>query len=327
MSLPPITEEPATPEVPSREAAGRRRRLLGVVLTSAVLFGALAVYEVVRPEGRPASPPGSWTMVPHEGLGAWVDVYDWTQELGGPTPPVGLDDIDAMAAAGVQTLYLQTSSNRAPEDVIEPDRLDELIDRAHARHLHVVAWYLPTFEDVDRDLRRLVAASELRVDGLGVDIESTDLANLVDRNERVVEISQKLRAFVGDHKVLAAITLSGVHQQVVNPSFWPGYPWAELAGTYDVLMPMSYWSIRTGDLRNGARYVGEDIDRVRAASGRGDLPIHPIGGIADGVTVADLTGMVSAIEDRGAIGGSLYDWNTSTPEQWQALRPLRRLRG
>jgi hypothetical protein len=190
----------------------------------------------------------------------------------------------------------------------------------------VVAWYLPTFESVDRDLRRLVAASKLRVDGLGVDIESTDLVNLVDRNERVVELSTKLRAIVGDHKVLAAITLSAVHQQVVNPAFWPGYPWAALGATYDVVMPMSYWSIRKGDLRNGARYVGEDIDRVRAAVGRDDLPVHPVGGIADGVTVADLTGMVAAIEDRGAIGGSLYDWNTSSPEQWTALQPLRRLR-
>ena len=262
-------------------------------------------------------------MVPHEGLGAWVDVYDWTEELGGPTPPVGLEDIDAMADAGVQTLYLQTSSQRAPEDVIEPDRLDALIDRAHARDLHVVAWYLPTFEDVGRDLRRLVAASELRVDGLGVDIESTDLVNLVDRNERVVELSARLRDAVGDDKVLAAITLSSVHQQVVNPAFWPGYPWADLAATYDVLMPMAYWSIRTGDLREGGRYVGENIDRLRALVGDA-IPIHVIGGIADGVTIADLTAMVAAIQDRGAIGGSLYDWNTSTPEQWAALQPLRR---
>jgi hypothetical protein len=36
--------------------------------------------------------------------------------------------------------------------------------------------------------------------------------------------------------------------------------------------------------------------------------------------------MVTAIDDRGAIGGSLYDWSTSSPEQWGALAPLRDLR-
>ena len=48
---------------------------------------------------------------------------------------VDLTDIDAMADAGVQTVYVQTSHDRSAADVIEPDRLDELIDRAHAeRH-------------------------------------------------------------------------------------------------------------------------------------------------------------------------------------------------
>ena len=261
MSFPPITVEPPIVQEPVR---GDRRRLLGIVVVATLFLAAVAVYEVVRPEGRPSSPSGSWTMVPHEGLGAWVDVYDWTVELGGPVPEVDVHDIDAMADAGVQTLYLQTSSQRSAADVMEPERLDELIDRAHANDLHVVAWYLPTFADVDADLRRLVAAAELRVDGLGVDIESTALLDLVERNRRVVDLSARLRDAVGDDKVLAAITLSSVHQQVVNPEFWPGYPWADLAATYDVLMPMAYWSIRTGDLRNGGRYAGRtSIGSVR----------------------------------------------------------------
>ena len=115
---------------------------------------------------------------------------------------------------------------------MEPDRLDALIDRAHARGLHVVAWYLPTFVDVDADLRRLVAAAELRVDGLGVDIEATDVVDPVERNRRVSTCP--LASGRGGRKALAAITLSSVHLQVVNPAYWPGYPWAELGATYDV---------------------------------------------------------------------------------------------
>lgn len=306
---------------------GSERKRLGALIVASVLaVGTVAAVGVVRTDGRPAPPAGSWTVLPHRGLGAWVDVYDWTVEFGGETPSVDLTDIDAMAEAGVQTVYVQTSHDRSAADVIEPDRLNRLIDRAHADDMHVVAWYLPTFVDVDRDLRRLVAAAELSVDGLGVDIEATDVADPVERNQRVIDLSVRLRATLGDGKALAAITLSSVHLQVVNPDYWPGYPWSEIGATYDAILPMAYWSLRRGDLRSGLRYVGENIDRIRASVGRDGLLIHPIGGIADEVTVDDLKGMVAAIRDRGAIGGSLYDWNTATAAQWAALQPLRDLR-
>jgi hypothetical protein len=303
-----------------------RWRLVALVVAAVAALAVVVAVEVISPGGRPGAPPGSWTVVPHRGLGAWVDVYDWTEEFGGGSPSVDLADIEAMAEAGVQTVYLQTSHRRSTADVIEPERLDALIDEAHANDMHVVAWYLPTFVNVDRDLRRLVAAAELAVDGLGVDIEAIDVADPAERNERVIDLTARLRAALGEDKTLAAITLSSVHLQVVNPDYWPGYPWVELAASYDAILPMAYWSIRRDDLRAGLRYVSENIDRIRAATGREDLLIHAIGGIADEATVADVEGMLVAIQDRGVIGGSLYDWNTSTPGQWAALQPLRELR-
>lgn len=209
---------------------------------------------------------------------------------------------------------------------MEPVRLDELIDAAHANGMHVVAWYLPTLADLGADLRRLEAAAALRVDGLGVDIESTTVENVIERNRRLVELSRSLREAVPAGRPIAAITLSAVHVEVVNPAYWPGYPWAELAMTFDVMMPMAYWSIRQGELRDGGRYVGENIDRIRASTGDPDIPIHVIGGIADDVTNAELRAMVAAIQVRGAIGGSLYDWRTSQPTHWLTLAPLAELR-
>lgn len=326
MQSPTTTGEPGPSPAPEQQARRfARRRLAALSVVGALAFAVLGVVELVRDDGPPPAPPGSWTLVPHQGLGAWVDVYDWTVELGGPQPSVDLADIDAMAEAGVQTVYLQVGHERSADDVIEPERVQAIIDRAHANDMHVVAWYLPTLIDVDRDLRRLVAASELPVDGLGVDIESVELTDPAERTRRIVDLSERLRAEVGDDKALAAITLSSVHLEVVNPDFWPGYPWAELADIYDVVMPMAYWSIRQGDLRAGFRYIDENLARLRTSIGE-DAPIHPIGGIADGVTIADLEGMVTAIRDRGAIGGSLYDWATSTAEHWEALGPLASLR-
>ena len=294
-------------------------------VVSAVAVATVAVVDRMD-GGRPGAPPGSWTMVVHEGLGAWVDAYDWTVELGGDEPAVGVEEIEAMAAAGVQTVYLQTAHRSSASDVMEPERLDELIDAAHANDMHVVAWYLPTLVDVAADLRRLEAAAALRVDGLGVDIESTAVEDVAERNERLIDLSTRLREMVPAGRPIAAITLSSVHVEVVNPTFWPGYPWGYLATTYDVIMPMAYWSIRQGELREGGRYVGENIDRIRASTGDPDIPIHVIGGIADGVTDDDLVAMVDAIEGRGAIGGSLYDWATSQPTHWTTLAPLAELR-
>jgi hypothetical protein len=324
VSSPPVADEPTEPEVPGADLARRRFLVRAGAAALAVSAGAVG-FDLLRPKGRPASPPGSWTLAPHQGLGAWADAYDWTVALGGPRPKVGPDAVGAMAAAGVQTLYVQTSHRRSADEVMEPGRLDDLIDSAHSHHLHVVAWYLPTFTDVGRDLARLVAASELRVDGLGVDIESLAVADTAERNRRVLDLSHRVRAAVGTDKRLAAITLSPTHIQVVNQAYWPSYPWADLGASYDVVLPMSYWTLRRGDLRAGARYVGDDIARVRASTG-GDLPIHAIGGIADAATVADLGGMVTAIRQGGAIGGSLYDWSSSTRAQWAVLRPLRDLR-
>jgi hypothetical protein len=324
MSLPAVEELAPEDEVPPAGGSGWRR-VAALVVVGAVLTVAVAVWDQLRADGPPKPPPGSWTLVPHTGLGAWVDAYDWTAELGGTDPAVGPDDLAAMADAGVQTLYLQTSHRRSASTVLEPERLDEMIQQAHAEGMHVVAWYLPTYSDVDSDLARLVASSHLPVDGLAVDIESTEVVDPVERNARVLELTRRLRAAIPADRAIAAITLSTVHVEVVNPAFWPGYPYAQLAAGYDALLPMAYWTLRTGDLRSSIRYIGENVDRLRALVGD-DEPVHVIGGIADAATAADVEGMLAALRARKVIGGSLYDWVTANPAQWEILGPLRDLR-
>ena len=295
-----------------------------VIVAGAVV---VATERLDRSAPEPLGPaPGAWTVVPHTGLGAWVDVYDWTLELGGPTPSITVNDIDAMSEAGVQTLYIQTAHTRsAAAGVMEPKRLARLIQRAHNNRLHVVAWYLPTLEDVDADLRRLTESAALDVGGLAVDIESTAILDVPERNRRLLDLSTRLRAAVGPDEAIAAITPSAVHVQQVNPAYWPAFPWAALADTYDVLLPMSYWTIRKGDLRDGGVYTSANLERVRASSQDPDIPIIPVGGLAEDATTDDLVGMVAAIDEHRSPGGGLYDWATSTPDQWATLAPLRDL--
>ena len=144
----------------------------------AVLVVGLVAAGVVWSIGRDSGPAGPiaepWTLEPHQGLAAWVDAYDWSHALGGETPVVDEDDLVAMAALGIQTVYLQTSHLGVPDQlVLEHERVETLIDTAHDNGMSVVAWYLPTLVDVDADLERLLASADLDVDGLAVDIEST----------------------------------------------------------------------------------------------------------------------------------------------------------
>jgi hypothetical protein len=262
----------------------------------------------------------------YRGLGTWIDVYDWSEAFNRyGEKRVGLDDIGEMAAAGVQTLYVQTSKWDAPTDVLEPHRLLPMVARAKELGLSVVAWYLPTFVDPQADMARLMAASRIPgVDALAVDIESSALDDVAERSRRLLLISTNLRAALPD-VALGAIPYPPVVTDVLNQSLWPSFPWRALAPLYDVWLPMSYQSNRThaSGYRDAYRYTGENIDRMRAALGDPDVPVHTIGGIADETGPADVAAMHRAAIERGALGGSLYDWHTTAPTVWPSLHPFR----
>lgn len=280
----------------------------------------------------PPSPPptvhaaGVKDLSAYEGLGTWIDVYDWSTTFNRGTQQVEPADIDRMAASGVQTLYVQTSKWDAPTDVLEPERLVPMIQRAKAHGMHVVAWYLPTFENPQADMARLMAATRIPgVDALAVDIESLRFRDVPERNRRLLEISTNLRRVLPG-MTLGAIPYPPVVTEVINPRLWPGFPWQSLAPLYDVWLPMSYQSDRKPEsgYRDAYRYTAENIDRMRARLGRPDAPVHTIGGIADRTSTADVAAIVRAGAERKVVGGSLYDWRTTGPDLWPALQAFRR---
>jgi hypothetical protein len=271
-------------------------------------------------------PPGP-DIVAFSGFGAWIDVYDWSDAFNDTnTPRITVADIDRMANRGVQTLYVQTSKSESPTDILEPERLVPLIARAKLRHLTVVAWYLPSLENHALDLQRLVAAARLTgVDAVAVDIESQKVADVAERNRRLLELTKGLRSAL-PQLALGAIVYPPVVTDVLNPMLWPNFPWRELAPSYDVWLPMNYQSFRKPEsgYRDGYRYTAENVDRVRAHLGSSTVPVHVIGGIADETTPADVAGMLRAAVERRALGGSLYDYRTTPDALWASLRPFRR---
>lgn len=272
-------------------------------------------------------PAARFTLDAYRGLGAWFDVYDWSTSFAQHNPAVEVDAIDQLAAQGVQTLFIQASKWNAPQDVVDEPRLRAFIERAHHHGISVVGWYLPTLEDVGRDLQRLLAVAALPVDGLAVDIEARNVGDLAERNRRLVQLSSYLRAALPG-EVIGAIPLEPVLLEDINPHYWPSFPWAELAPSYDVWLPMGYWTNRRSDSpwRDAHDYTAANIDRLRAHLGQPNAPIHALGGIGDATTTADVIGFRIASLERGAIGGSIYDFRTTSAPLWPELVPFRNLR-
>ena len=157
---------------------------------------------------------------------------------------------------------------------------------------------------------------------IGVDIESRSVEDVADRNARVLQLSSSLRAALPG-EVLSAIVLPPVLMEDVNPNYWPSYPWAGLAPYYDVWQPMAYWTGRLPEWRDPYRYTAVDVERIRDHIGNPNAIVHPIGGIADKTSPADVSEMLQAAIDTGCVGGSLYDYRTTTDDLWQPLQGFR----
>ena len=333
-------------------ALNRRLRQVAVALLVVVLIAAAALFfvrsrrvseaaslqsvdvSVIRPTQVRLGEPSPRTVDSYRGLGAWVDGFEYSPPYSStglaPLSPRAVDD---MAAAGVKTLYIQSGrlDDRSP-DVLE-DRwlLAEWLMRADQHDIDVIAWYLPKWTEDSTDLDHLLAAHDFealghRFDGVAVDIEwNQDGLEVEERNERFVRLSRLFRIQSGGDPI-GAIVLPPVQTEVINPAFWPDFPWSDIDNLYDVWLPMSYWSFRTEPYDDGYAYNAESVARLRSNLGDPDALVHPIGGIGaeidappSGVEpfiaqVAQLDGFAQSLVDTGSIGGSIYDWLTLDPD-------------
>ena len=245
------------------------------------------------------------SLDPYRGNGTWVDAYDFDPAYAPGELTVLPGDVADMAETGVRTLFIQASrSDRRAEGLVaDPWLLAGYLLAADAVDVDLVGWYLPKWTADDEDLDRLLAIDRFtvigrRFAGLAVDIEWNQ------------------------DDLLGAIVMPPVITDEINPAFWPGFPWAELADRYDVWLPMGYWSFRTAEHADPAFYTVDNVRRLRADLVDPAALVHAIGGVgaADGTamvdpgeplaSVDDLVPFVGAISAEGAIGGAIYDWAT-----------------
>jgi hypothetical protein len=276
----------------------------------------------------PAAPARATDVEPYRGLGAWVDVFDYAPRVqtGGHTPPVDVGSVDDMAKLGVRTLYLQVGRNDAKpaRALVDAPQVRAFLGAAHRVGIAVVAWYLPSLDDVAADFRPLEGIDHLRVngrgfDGIALDMESTDVADVAQRNRRLVKLTQRLRDLVGHDMPLGAIVYPAVQLELLNLGLWPNFPYRQLEPSIDVWLPMVYFTFRDAPYRDPVKYTTDSVDRLRARLDH-DAAVHVVGGIADTITTDDYRAFVRAAKLTKAVGYSVYDYNTTASRAWPWLR-------
>ena len=286
------------------DRVGRIAALVAVALVCACGAGA----------GRTA---GDRDLSAYMGLGTWVDLYD-PHVLAHPEAAVA-----SMATRGVGTLFYETSNYGSRQDVVKPARVARFIEATHANGMQIVAWYLPSFTDLARDKRRSLAAIDFttpggeQFDSFALDIEASIVKPASKRTARLLTLSRRIRAARPDLTLGAIIPSPRGMQRL--PWYWPGFPWAELAQTYDVFLPMGYFTYRSKLASFSGVYTQLNIDLLRTGTGNAALPVHPIGGIAGVASTAQVRAFARAARNGNSLGASLYDYAGTTAGQWRAL--------
>lgn len=311
---------------------------LGGVLTSSPsatspAAGTVAVF-VTGTDGRfyyrQSSATGAWagwvaidTAVTFRGLGAWIDLYDYSL-----APATVVSDL---RAHHVRTLYLETARYDSAADILYPAAVGAWLDAAHAAGIRVVGWYVPDYKDLSRDVRRTLAVASYvspdgqRFDAVGIDIEyPLTVPDANAWNQAVATQLAQVRA--GTTRPLVAIVLPPMFMKVF-PDRWATFPWSAIAADASAVAPMSYWTSYTANrLCTGGNqqycayeYTRQNVLLARQYTG---LPVHIIGGVGGQATLSQVSDFVRAARETAAAGGSFYDYQTTDPAFWPYLEQL-----
>lgn len=234
--------------------------------------------------------------------------------------------VQAAKKAGITHIYTEVAITRF--GFYAQDSLNRLLPVAHKAGIAVIAWIYTNLDNIGDDARmtQLVANYRTptgdRADGMLMDIEEvTDSAS-------VYMYGQLSRAMLGPDGLFVA--------SVFHPFARPGYPYAAIAASFNVIAPMNYWHSRRNRMYSDEmveRFVSVSIQTIRAAmsiDGGTPLPVEETGqtynmftpastGRTNAPTAAEVTADLRTAHEIGCIGVSLYEWQTTTQEEWAAI--------
>lgn len=278
-------------------------------------------------------------------LGAWIDLFDF----GAATDPSAM--LDVMKSKGVRTVYLETARYTSMTSFGDTNEdftaaVGRWVDGAHARGLRIIGWYFPGYgEHMETDVARTLAIYRLRTargnafDGLAIDMEHDRVMSRDEFNNGVKTHLHRVRLSIGPLYPIGAIVPPPVLIQDGLNTTYIGFPWANIGIDADVVMPMGYWSYRRSspsqcsasvDTYCAYKYTKSNVTIARSWT---KLYVHEIGGVAryklDGtwhtIPDSDITDFVRGAREVRALGGSFYDYRTTSSPWWNGLAGLNNL--
>ena len=266
------------------------------------------VPEAQLPAAKPA-PALSNALTPLEGKGMWI--WKTRQTEGG--------DVDAVVArakaAGLTQLWVRVGDSR--DGFYAADYLSSIVPKAHKAGIAVIGWGFPFLHDPVGDAAWSAQAVSWRApDGSRLDGFSPDIELA---SEGVVLTERRITLYLGELRPAAGDMLMVATVYRATDARWNGtYPYRAIAPYVDAFAPMVYW----GCVEPGAATI-ESVERLATLK-----PVHVIGQGYDAGPEGGRKGAPSATETvrfldvsrrSGAMGASLWVWQSMPAEQWDAL--------
>ena len=241
------------------------------------------------------------------GKGMWLTTWK--------TSHVDVPSVVAQAkAAGLTSLWVRTGGSK--QGYYGDPLLHALLPAAHAAGLKVIAWDFPAMSNPARDAIRARAALKFTVDGQQIDGFSPDIETINEgtfNNPKRVSYYLSLVRRAARGRPVVATVMRPTDEQLAK------YPYAAMAPYIDAYAPMDYWSCQEpGDLTvrsiQALAKFGKPVTVIGQAydmAGDGGRPGVP--------TAAETWRFLDSAKRAGAIGASLWTYETSGPAQWVPL--------
>jgi hypothetical protein len=254
----------------------------------------------------PMTLPHTADLGPVSGKGMWLTTWAHTQV-----------DVDALVAAaragGLRQLWVRTGGTR--QGWYGEPLLTRLLPAAHRAGVAVIAWDFPTLSDPLADSFRASQAlagtfGGEQIDGFSPDIE-TKHEGTFNSPQRVALYLAHVRLVAGDRPVVATV-MRPTDEQLRS------YPYRAEAPYVDAFAPMDYWSCHEPGETTAASIQALATLRPVAPVGQA-YNMASEGGRRGMPTAAEIWRFVDSARRAGAIGASLYNAQTATADERQAL--------
>lgn len=261
----------------------------------------------------------------------------FTPDAGGENSYAKYDPATVVArarASGISHIEVRMARGTFVEAATPAARawLDDLIDRAAAAGIKLIAWQVPRRSST-ADAATAVAAAGYTTPagngfaGLALDIEDGDnyMGDGEIARERMVDHIALVRQAVGPGYLVVATVMSPALTHWTNAR----YPFAGIATYASVLQPMEYWHhfysashhAYTEDEVSAA--CADSVTLTQQQAGR-DIPINVAGQSDDLGTTGrpspdEIAWCLAAAKSAGAIGQTFFDWRGTGDDGWTAI--------